>query len=77
MNESEKMCAVVIPEILFDPLPDEDIESFLLQLTKDQFDKIENFFTSSPKIVQLIESKCNHCGHENTSRIEGLQNFFV
>jgi len=56
---------------------DEDIESFLLQLTKDQFDKIENFFTSSPKIVQLIESKCNHCGHENTSRIEGLQNFFV
>lgn len=56
---------------------DEDLETFLLQLTKEQFDKIENFFTSSPKIVQRIESKCPHCSHDNVSRIEGLQNFFV
>jgi hypothetical protein len=35
MNESEKMCAVVIPEILFDPLPDEDIETFSILLTSN------------------------------------------
>ena len=56
---------------------EEEIESFLMQLTKEQFDKIEQFFTSSPKVVQTIESDCPHCSNHNTSRIEGLQNFFV
>lgn len=55
----------------------EEIEEFLMQLTKEQFDKIEQFFTSSPKVVQIVESDCPHCSNHNTSRIEGLQNFFV
>lgn len=56
---------------------DEDLESFLNSLTKEQFDKIEEFFVSSPKIVQIVETDCPKCNHHNTSRIEGLQNFFV
>lgn len=56
---------------------DEEIEQFLLQLTKEQFDLIEKFFTTSPKVVQVIESDCPHCSNHNISRIEGLQNFFV
>lgn len=56
---------------------DEDLESFLNSLTKEQFDNIEKFFVSSPKIVQHIESDCPKCGHHNKSKIEGLQNFFV
>jgi len=56
---------------------EEDIETFLNSLTKEQFEKIETFFQSAPKIVQVIESDCPHCQHHNTSRIQGLQNFFV
>ena len=56
---------------------EEDIETFLNGLTKEQFDSIETFFRRSPKIVQVIKSDCPHCSHHNTSRIQGLQNFFV
>ena len=56
---------------------EEDLETFINSLTKEQFEKIEQFFITSPKVVQIIESDCPHCEHHNTSRLEGLQNFFV
>ena len=56
---------------------DEDLETFLNSLTKEQFEKVEVFFTTSPRIVQVLDSDCPHCSHHNTSRIQGLQNFFV
>jgi T4 bacteriophage base plate protein len=55
----------------------EEIEEFIYSLTKEQFSKLEVFFTSSPKIVQTIECDCPQCGKHNVSRLEGLQNFFV
>lgn len=55
----------------------EEINEFLNSLTKQQFEKIENFFTSSPKVVQVIETDCDKCGRHNVSRLEGLANFFV
>lgn len=55
----------------------EEIEEFVYSLTKEQFDKIETFFVTAPKVVQVIESDCPKCGKHNTSRLEGLSNFFV
>jgi DNA-directed RNA polymerase subunit M/transcription elongation factor TFIIS len=55
----------------------EEIEEFIFSLTKDQFDLIENFFVTAPKIVQEIETDCPKCGRHNVSRLEGLSNFFV
>ena len=55
----------------------EEINDFLNSLTKQQFEKIEDFFTSSPKVVQVIETDCDKCGRHNVSRLEGLANFFV
>lgn len=57
--------------------PRQDIEDFVFSLTKAQFDKLEEFFVTSPKIVQVVEADCPQCGKHNTSRLEGLQNFFV
>jgi hypothetical protein len=54
-----------------------ELEEFIYSLTKEQFDKIEKFFTTAPKIVQVIETDCPGCKKHNTSRLEGLQNFFV
>lgn len=56
--------------------PDE-LKDFLFSLTKQQFDKIEEFFVTSPKIVQVVECDCPKCGKHNVNKIEGLQNFFV
>jgi hypothetical protein len=55
----------------------EEIVEFVNSLTKQQFEKIETFFTNSPKVVQIIETDCGQCGRHNTSRLEGLANFFV
>lgn len=55
----------------------EEIEEFIYSLTKEQFDKIEEFFVTAPKIVQTIECDCPKCGKHNVSKLEGLQNFFV
>jgi hypothetical protein len=54
-----------------------EMDEFVWSLTKEQFEKIENFFVTSPKVVQVIETDCNKCGKHNTSRLEGLSNFFV
>ena len=55
----------------------EEIDEFVYSLTKEQFDKLELFFVTSPKIVQTIECDCPKCGKHNISKLEGLQNFFV
>jgi len=55
----------------------EEISDFINSLTKEQFDKIENFFVTAPKIVQNIECECPECGKLNKARLEGLHNFFV
>lgn len=55
----------------------EELKEFVYSLTKNQFDLIENFFTTAPKVVQNIECKCPKCGTLNKNRLEGLQNFFV
>lgn len=57
--------------------PKEEVESFVNSLTKSQFDRIENFFVTSPKVVQEVIADCNKCGKHNVTTIEGLKNFFV
>jgi hypothetical protein len=54
-----------------------ELEEFIYSLTKEQFDSVEKFFVTAPKIVQIIETDCPECKKHNVSRLEGLQNFFV
>lgn len=55
----------------------QEVETFLNQLTKVQFDKIEEFFTTMPRLVQHIETTCPKCSTLNKVDLKGLQNFFV
>jgi len=55
----------------------EELIAFVETFTKSQFEKLEKFFTSSPKVVQTIESDCTECGKHNITKLTGLQNFFV
>lgn len=55
----------------------EDALDFILNLTKEQFDKLENFLTEMPKLVHEASLVCSNCGTTNHVKLEGLQNFFV
>ncbi len=60
-----------------DEYTDQEKEEFLLSLTKDQFTKLEQFYTTMPKVVQQVAADCDKCGKHNDLKLEGLQNFFV
>jgi hypothetical protein len=54
-----------------------ELREFVETFTKSQFEKVEKFFTTSPRVVQTIESDCGECGKHNVTKLTGLQNFFV
>ena len=56
--------------------PREEILQFLENLTSDQFAKVNEFFTTMPRIKKDIEYKCPLCGKEHKKTLEGLQSFF-
>ena len=55
----------------------EELKTFIEGLTKEQFDKIEAFFVTTPFIKQVVTKKCDKCEKENTVEIRGLENFFI
>jgi DNA-directed RNA polymerase subunit M/transcription elongation factor TFIIS len=53
-----------------------DIEAFVESLNSKQFEKIKEFFESTPKLRKEVNFKCEKCGTHNDIMVEGLQNFF-
>ena len=53
-----------------------ELEEFILNLTKIQFDKIEEFFATVPKFIKVVEFDCPICGAHNKTELEGLKSFF-
>lgn len=57
--------------------PLKDKMDWLQGLTKPQFQKINDYFESAPKMVYENEFVCKHCGTKNLIHMEGLDTFFV
>lgn len=55
----------------------EEINTFIMSLTKNQFSKIEDFFVSLPKVTYDDKIKCEKCNYVNEIRIEGIEHFFI
>ena len=55
---------------------DEELEAFLDNFTKDQFQKIKAFFNTMPKLRHEFTYKCDECKCEETVIMEGLADFF-
>lgn len=53
-----------------------ELQEYIEGLTQDQFKKIQEFFSSIPKIKTKIDFKCDKCGYTETFEVEGLQSFF-
>lgn len=54
----------------------EELQTFINNLTTEQFEKIELFFETMPKLRQKIEYKCPVCSLEHNKVLEGLNSFF-
>ena len=54
----------------------EELIQFLNNLTTEQFQKIQQFFTTMPKISAKVQYKCPICGKEHFKVLEGMQSFF-
>ena len=55
---------------------DSEIDEFVLSLTIEQFEKISEYFESLPQLKHEMNHTCKVCGHENSTTLQGLQNFF-
>jgi len=58
-------------------VPMQETVEFVEQLSQSQFEKIEAFFSSLPKLQQSIEMDCKKCGYHHKIDVEGLESFFI
>ena len=54
----------------------EEVEKFINSLSTQQFEKIVEFFQTSPRLEKTIDYTCVKCDTENTVLIDGVENFF-
>ena len=54
-----------------------ELEDWVENLSQDQFLKIQNFFTTMPKLSHKVSYTCKECGEYEELNIEGLQSFFT
>lgn len=54
----------------------EELGEFINNLTSEQFQKIEHFFETMPKLRKKVDYRCPVCQKEHHKTLEGLNNFF-
>jgi DNA-directed RNA polymerase subunit M/transcription elongation factor TFIIS len=55
----------------------EELREFIEGMTREQFEKVKNFFDTMPQLKKRVDFKCGKCGYSENIEVEGLQNFFV
>lgn len=64
-------------ENVYNDFSESEIEDWINSLNQTQFQKIVDFFQSSPKLEHEVKWKCEKCGEEDSVKLEGLQSFFT
>lgn len=54
----------------------QELADFINNLTADQFNKVENFFDTMPKLQYKVAYNCPVCGKAHNKTLEGLSSFF-
>jgi phosphoenolpyruvate carboxylase len=54
----------------------DELLQFVNNLTTDQFQKIQRFFETMPKLKYDVNYNCPVCSKEHTVRLEGMDSFF-
>jgi len=74
---SSCIVSVFTEDDVYEDYTSEELLEFVNSFSKPQFELLESFFLTMPKLVQHIKQDCDVCGEPNEVRLEGLQNFFV
>lgn len=56
---------------------DTEVNDFIESMTHAQLEKIQDFFTTLPKLSYTVKWRCEKCGVVEEIVIEGLTNFFI
>lgn len=62
---------------VYDDFTHDELIDWLGNLNASQFEKVNDFFASSPKLKHKIEWTCKECGEKEEVVIEGVYNFFI
>jgi hypothetical protein len=54
----------------------DELLEFLNNMTSDQFEKVQSFFETMPRLKKEISYDCPVCGKHHEKVLEGLQSFF-
>jgi hypothetical protein len=54
----------------------EELIEFVEGLNQEQFNKVEKFFNSLPKLKESLDITCSKCGFQHKIEVEGLESFF-
>ena len=63
-------------EKVYDNFNREDAYNFILSLTTEQLDKVNEFFVDLPVLKHTVKFKCADCGEETETELRGLSDFF-
>ena len=74
---SDSIDFVYDADTVYDDFSKEDADTFLESLTKDQFDKVTDFFNTMPVSRLEVKYKCEKCGDEVETLVSGFENFFI
>lgn len=55
----------------------EELTEFVASMNVEQFEKVERFFQTMPKLSEVVDLTCPSCNAINKAKVEGLANFFV
>ena len=55
---------------------DKELDEFVESLNTQQFTLIKNFFDTMPVLKHTVKYKCEICGEDKETTIQGLNSFF-
>ena len=55
----------------------EQLTEFIENLKQSDLEKVQDFFTTLPKLKKDLHFHCDKCGYDEDITVEGIQNFFV
>jgi len=62
---------------VYDEMSDKELQDFVEQMTTEQFEGVQQFFDTMPKLRHTIEVKNPNTGHVNKVHLEGMQSFLA
>lgn len=55
---------------------EEEVDGFLMSMTSEQFEKVEDFFRTMPVLKHSFIDPCPHCQKDSQYTLEGIEAFF-